>query len=79
MEAVSPPPNEDDVDAVWVPGVPSREDQIAIVQARGDHSAIVEDIPTQKDNLGIFSVLCLLLNRMVGEWLPLTHIDGMCM
>ncbi|KAH6622698.1 amino acid permease-domain-containing protein [Chaetomium tenue] len=36
-------------------------------QARGDHAAIVEEIPVDKAGLGAFSVACLLFNRLIGS------------
>ncbi len=57
--------NGQNTDSTWRPGL-DPEDEHALNQARDDHSAIVEEIPTDKDSLGWFSVLCLLLNRMIG-------------
>jgi len=50
----------------WQPGL-DPEDERALEQAREDGGAIVEEIPTEDDSLGWFSVICLLLNRMIGE------------
>ena len=50
----------------WRPGL-DPEDELALEQAREDGAAIVEEIPTDDDSLGWFSVICLLLNRMIGK------------
>ena len=49
----------------WQPGL-DPEDERALEQAREDSTAIVEEIPTDEDGLGWFSVICLLFNRMIG-------------
>ena len=49
----------------WRPGL-DPEDEHALAIAREDRTAIVEEIPTEDDSLGWFSVACLLLNRMIG-------------
>lgn len=50
----------------WHPGL-RPEDAHRLSIARGDSSAIVEEIPTEQDSLGAFSVVCLLFNRMIGS------------
>lgn len=50
----------------WHAGLDS-EDERALDQAREDSSAIVEEIPTEEKSLGWFSVISLLLNRMIGQ------------
>lgn len=57
-----PPPEAPD----WAPGL-DPQDQQALYEAREDHDAIVEEIPSEKDSLGRFSVLCLIFNRMIGS------------
>jgi hypothetical protein len=46
------------------------EDQRALELAREDGDAIVEEIPTDSESLGWYSVLCLIFNRMIGEQRP---------
>jgi hypothetical protein len=50
----------------WRPGLDPR-DVNRLIDARKDSSAIVEEIPTDNDSLGAFSVICLLFNRMIGS------------
>lgn len=50
----------------WRRGLNPR-DEDRLNQARGDQSAIVEEIPVEKASLGAFSVACLLFNRMIGS------------
>lgn len=54
--------DEDD----WAPGLDPQA-QIAVDQARADPNALVEEIPSEKDALSWFSVLCLIFNRMIGS------------
>ncbi|KAK4175297.1 putative high-affinity methionine permease [Triangularia setosa] len=60
-QAQSPPETSD-----WAPGL-DPQDQQALYEAREDNDAIVEEIPSEKDSLGRFSVLCLIFNRMIGS------------
>lgn len=50
----------------WQHGLDPR-DAVRLAEAREDGSAIVEEIPTEEDSLGAFSVACLLFNRMIGS------------
>ncbi|KAK3389245.1 amino acid permease-domain-containing protein [Podospora didyma] len=53
-------------DGGWRPGLDPR-DEALLTQARKDHFAIVEEIPTDSASLGWYSVSCLIFNRMVGS------------
>ncbi|KAK4185802.1 putative high-affinity methionine permease [Podospora australis] len=55
-----------DSEEEWVPGL-DPQDQVALNEAKEDADAIVEEIPSEKDSLGRFSVLMLIFNRMIGS------------
>jgi amino acid transporter len=58
-------PGDSDEDD-WESGLDA-QDRLALNQARADGDALVEEIPSAKDALGIFSVICLIYNRMIGS------------
>lgn len=66
QRSIASEPEVGDMQGEWRPGL-DRRDVDRLTKARQDSSAIVEEIPSDKDSLSAFSVMCLLFNRMIGS------------